>query len=58
MGERVPTSLYPLLQAMSGTDPAAQVRLRATRALLLLHGLDPGPLKMPIIDLTSEGLQE
>ena len=58
MGERVPAELYPMLQAMSGSDPVAQVRLRATRALLMLHGLTPGPLKIPIIDLTLEELGE
>ncbi len=58
MGERVPSSLYPLLQEMSGSDPSSQVRLRATRALLLLHGMTPGPLKIPIIDLTLEELGE
>jgi HEAT repeat protein len=58
MGERVPSSLYPSLQELSGLDPAPQVRLRATRALLLLRGMAPGPLKMPIIDLTLEELGE
>jgi len=58
MGERVPSSLSPLLQEMSGSDPSSQVRLRATRALLLLHGMTPGPLKIPIIDLTLEELGE
>jgi len=58
MGERVPAKLYPMLQAMSGSDPVAQVRLRATRALLMLHGLTPGPLKIPVIDLTLEDLGE
>ena len=58
MGERVPSSLYPPLQDMSGSDPCPQVRLRATRALLLLHGMTPGPLRMPIIDLTLEELGE
>jgi HEAT repeat protein len=58
MGERVPSSLYPLLQEMSGSDPCAQVRLRATRALLLLHGMHPAPLRIPIIDLTLDGLEE
>lgn len=58
MGERVPSSLYPLLQEMSGSDPSPQVRLRATRALLLLHGMRPAPLKIPIIDLTREELDE
>ena len=54
LGERVPEALYPTLQAMSGGDPAPQVRLRATRALLILHGVEPGPLKIPIIDLTLD----
>ncbi len=58
MGERVPSSLYPPLQEMSGADPSSQVRLRATRALLLLHGMRPAPLKIPIIDLTLEELGE
>ena len=58
MGERVPSSLYPPLQAMSGADPSSQVRLRATRALLLLHGMRPAPLKIPTIDLTLEELGE
>lgn len=58
MGERVPSSLYSSLQALSGSDPAAQVRLRATRALLLLHGMTPAPLRVPIIDLTLEELGE
>ena len=57
-GERVPSSLFPLLQELSGSDPAPQVRLRATRALLLLHGMHPAPLKIPIIDLTLEGIDE
>src|SRR5579872_2697650 len=58
MGERVPSSLYPPLQEMSGSDPSPQVRLRATRALLMLHGMRPAPLRMPIIDLTLEELGE
>ncbi len=58
MGERVPSSLYPLLQEMSGLDPAPQVRLRATRALLMLHGIHPGPLRLPVVDITSEELGE
>jgi HEAT repeat protein len=58
MGERVPSSLYPTLQELSGLDPTPQVRLRATRTLLLLHGVTPGPLRMPIIDLTLEDLGE
>jgi len=58
MGECVPSSLYPLLQELSGSDPSAQVRLRATRALLLLHGMRPAPLRIPIIDLTLDELEE
>lgn len=58
MGECVPSSLYPVLQELSGSDPAAQVRLRATRALLLLHGMQPAPLRIPIIDLTLDELEE
>ena len=58
MGERVPSSLYPLLQEMSGSDPAPQVRQRATRALLLLHGMEPSPLKLPVIDFTLEEMGE
>jgi HEAT repeat protein len=58
MGERVPSSLYPPLQEMSGSDPSPQVRLRATRALLMLRGMRPAPLRMPIIDLTLEELGE
>ncbi len=58
MGERVPSSLYDSLQEMSGLDPSPQVRLRATRALLLLHGMRPAPLRMPIIDFTGEELGE
>jgi HEAT repeat protein len=57
MGERVPSSLYPLLQAMSGADPVPQVRMRATRALLLLHGIEAPPLRVPIIDLRMEHLE-
>jgi HEAT repeat protein len=58
MFERVPSSLFPLLRELSGSDPAPQVRLRATRALLLLHGMHPAPLKIPMIDLTLEGIDE
>ncbi len=58
MGERVPSSLSASLQELSGSDPSPQVRLRATRALLLLHGMTPGPLRLPIIDFTSEDLEE
>jgi len=52
MGERVPSSIYPTLREMSGSDPAPQVRLRATRALLQLHGVQLPPLTLPIIDIT------
>jgi HEAT repeat protein len=58
MFERVPSSLYLVLQELSGSDPVPQVRLRATRALLLLSGMTPAPLKIPIIDLTLEGIDE
>ena len=58
MGERVPSSLYLTLQELSGLDPSPQVRLRATRALLLLHGMMPGSLSVPIIDFTREKLEE
>ena len=53
MGERVPSSLYPVLQELSGSDPSPQVRLRATRALLQAHGMALGPINMPIIDITD-----
>lgn len=52
MGERVPRSVYPVLQKMSGSDDSAHVRERATRTILLLHGLQPPPLRLPIIDIT------
>ncbi len=52
MGERVPLSVYPMLQKMAGFDDSAHVRQRATRTLLLLHGLTPAPLTLPIIDFT------
>src|SRR5258708_2080714 len=51
MGERVPLSVYPVLQEMSGSDVSAHVRQRAVRTLLLLHGMTPGPLTLPIIDI-------
>jgi hypothetical protein len=35
-----------------------RVRLRATRALLQLHGMTPAPLRVPIINLTLEGIDE
>jgi hypothetical protein len=46
-GERVSSSLYPPLQEMSGADPSSQVRLRATRALLLLNGMRPAHSRYP-----------
>ena len=52
MGERVPLSVYPVLQKMAGFDDSAHVRQRATRTLLLLHGMTPAPLTLPIIDIT------
>jgi len=58
MGERVPSSLYPVLQTLSGSDPSPQVRLRATRVLLLVHGMHPGSLRLPTLDLTLEELGE
>jgi len=58
MGERVPLSVYPVLQEMSGSDVSAHVRQRAMRTLLLLHGLTPAPLTLPIIDFTLEELGE
>lgn len=42
MGDRVPEELYPVLQAMSGADPSAHVRQRATRALLIRKRVDSG----------------
>ena len=59
MGERVPSSIYPILQEMSGSDVSAHVRQRATRTLLLLHGMTPEPLTLPVIDIvTLEDLEE
>ena len=58
MGERVPSSVYPVLQEMSGSDVSAHVRQRATRSLLLLHGMRPAPLRLPTIDLTLKELGE
>jgi HEAT repeat protein len=58
MGERVPFSAYPVLQQMSGSDDSAHVRQRATRTLLLLHGITPAPLRLLAIDLTREELGE
>lgn len=58
MGERIPPSVYPVLQAMSGADSSPHVRQRATRTLLMLHGLTPGPLRPITIDLTLEELGE
>jgi HEAT repeat protein len=53
MGGRVPSSVYPTLQTMSNTDPSAQVRLRATRTLLVLHGVEVGPLHLPVVEITG-----
>jgi len=58
MGERVPSSIYPTLREMSGSDDSAHVRQRATRTLLLLRGLISAPLTLPIIDFTLEELGE
>lgn len=58
MGDRVPASVYPVLQAMSGADSSPHVRQRATRTLLMLHGLTPVPLRLPTIDFTLEELGE
>jgi HEAT repeat protein len=58
MAERVPSSIYSTLREMSGSDDSAHVRQRATRTLLLLHGLTPGPLTLPTFDLTLEELGE
>src|SRR5258708_20996026 len=51
MGERVPLSVYPVLQEMSGSDVSAHVRQRALRKFLLLHGITPGPLTLPLINI-------
>ena len=53
MGERVPLSVYPELQKMSGSDDSAHVRQRATRTLLLLHGLQLPPLTLSVINITD-----
>ncbi len=45
----VPTMGKPL-QDLSGLDTSPQVRLRATRALLMLHGMTPAPLTFPRSD--------
>ncbi|TMC15905.1 MAG: HEAT repeat domain-containing protein [Chloroflexi bacterium] len=59
MGERVPSSVYPVLQEMAGTDTSAHVRQRATRTLLVLHGIDVAPLRLPVIEITTlEDLEE
>ena len=58
MGERVPSSIYPILQEMSGSDTSAHVRQRATRTLLLLHGMQPAPLRFLTFDPTLEDLEE
>lgn len=52
MGERVPFSVYPTLQTMASLDDSAHVRLRATRTLLVLRGMNPPPLTLPVIDIT------
>ena len=52
MGEHVPPSVYPVLQEMSGSDVSAHVRQRATRTLLMLHGVQVAPLTLPIIDIS------
>lgn len=57
MGERVPSSIYPMLQGLSGTDDSPHVRQRATRALLLLHGMTLPPLSLPVIEITGENLE-
>jgi HEAT repeat protein len=51
-GERVPSSIYPTLREMAGSDTSDHVRERAARTFLLLHGLQPPPLTLPIIDIT------
>ncbi len=58
MSEGVPLSIYPILREMSESDDSAHVRQRATRTLLLLHGMQLAPLRMPIIDITLEELEE
>src|SRR5262249_27626643 len=58
MGERVPSSAYPVLRQMSGADESAHVRQRATRSLLLLSGMKPPPLRLPSFDPTLEELEK
>ena len=58
MGERVPSSVYSMLQEMSGSDISPHVRQRATRTLLLLHGMTSAPLKPLTIDLMLEELED
>jgi HEAT repeat protein len=52
MGKRVPSSLYPLLEELSRSDPSPQVRIRAARSLLLVHGMQPPPLELPIVEIS------
>jgi HEAT repeat protein len=58
MDQRIPASVYPVLREMSSSDDSANVRQRATRTLMLLHGMQPPPLKLPIFDPTLEDLGE
>jgi HEAT repeat protein len=58
MDKRVPASIYPVLREMSSSDVSANVRQRATRTLILLHGMQPPPLRLPIFDPTLEELGE
>jgi HEAT repeat protein len=57
MRERVPSSVYPMLQEVAGSDDSPHVRQRAVRTLLLLHGLTPAPLTLPVVDF-FEKLEE
>jgi len=54
MGECVPLRVYSILEKMAGFDESAHVRQRATRTLLLLHGMTPAPLTLPVIDILCE----
>lgn len=58
MPDRVPEALYATLQTMSGMDPSAHVRQRATWALLILKGFPLGPLRPIVFDPTLEELGE
>jgi HEAT repeat protein len=58
MDKRVPASVYPVLREISSSDDAPNVRQRATRTLILLHGMQPPPLRLPIFDPTLEELGE